>query len=82
LNRSFTELLITGHTDNMGSTDYNLELSQRRAEAVAAALRELNVPQTIRTVGMGEDQPLQSNQTPDGRAANRRVSFEFLKDRN
>jgi len=74
--------LITGHTDNMGSTDYNLELSQRRAEAVAAALRELNVPQTIRTVGMGEDQPLQSNQTPDGRAANRRVSFEFLKDRN
>lgn len=82
LNRSFTELLITGHTDNMGSTDYNLELSEQRAEAVATALRELDIPQTIRTVGMGEGEPLQNNHTPEGRAANRRVSFEFLKDRS
>lgn len=67
---------VIGHTDNTGSAAYNQDLSQRRAVAVASVLRETGVPAgRIAAFGMGEDQPVASNLTPDGRALNRRVEI-------
>lgn len=67
---------VTGHTDNRASAAYNQDLSERRAESVAAVLRMGGVaPSRIRTVGAGESQPIASNQTAAGMAANRRVEI-------
>jgi outer membrane protein OmpA-like peptidoglycan-associated protein len=67
---------VTGHTDSTGSAAYNQALSERRAESVAAVLRQGGVnPARIRTVGAGENQPIASNLTPEGRAQNRRVDI-------
>ena len=67
---------VIGHTDNTGSAAYNQDLSQRRAVAVASVLRENGVPSNrIVAVGRGEDQPIASNLTPEGRAKNRRVEI-------
>ena len=66
---------IAGHTDSIGRAAYNQNLSQRRAAAVAARLTdELGVdPERVRSAGYGEEQPVASNETAAGRAANRRV---------
>jgi outer membrane protein OmpA-like peptidoglycan-associated protein len=67
---------VIGHTDNSGSAAYNQQLSQDRAASVAAVLRGAGVPSArISTFGRGEDQPIASNLTPDGRAQNRRVEI-------
>jgi outer membrane protein OmpA-like peptidoglycan-associated protein len=67
---------VIGHTDNTGSAAYNQDLSQRRAVAVASVLRESGVPGSrVAAFGRGEDQPIASNLTPDGRAKNRRVEI-------
>ena len=67
---------VVGHTDSTGSGSYNLGLSTRRANAVAAVLIDAGVaPARIRTTGAGEDQPVASNLTPEGRAQNRRVEI-------
>ena len=67
---------IVGHTDNSGSAAYNQDLSQRRAVSVAEILRQSGVPSPrITAYGRGEDQPVASNLTPDGRAQNRRVEI-------
>lgn len=67
---------VTGHTDNTGSAGYNRDLSQRRAESVASVLRSGGVSGSrVRTVGAGENQPIATNQTSAGRAANRRVDI-------
>lgn len=67
---------VIGHTDNTGSAAYNQDLSQRRAVAVASILRESGVPgNRIAAFGRGEDQPIASNLTPEGRAKNRRVEI-------
>ncbi|MDX5351276.1 MAG: OmpA family protein [Paracoccaceae bacterium] len=67
---------VIGHTDNTGSAAYNQDLSQRRAVAVASILRENGVPSgRIAAYGRGEDQPIASNLTPEGRAQNRRVEI-------
>ncbi|MFT3974695.1 MAG: OmpA family protein [Amaricoccus sp.] len=67
---------VVGHTDNVGSTKYNQALSERRAAAVAEVLTQNNVPATrIHVVGMGYHQPVASNDTPGGRAQNRRVEI-------
>ena len=67
---------IIGHTDNTGSAAYNQDLSQRRAVSVASVLRESGVPGgRIAAYGRGEDQPIASNLTPEGRAKNRRVEI-------
>lgn len=71
-----TTVQIAGHTDNTGSAGYNQALSLRRAEAVAAVLDDSGVnPGRIRTVGRGEDNPIATNMTPEGRAQNRRVEI-------
>ena len=67
---------VIGHTDNSGSAAYNQDLSQRRAVSVANVLRESGVPNArIAAYGRGEDQPIASNLTPEGRSANRRVEI-------
>ncbi|MGR3291257.1 MAG: OmpA family protein [Paracoccaceae bacterium] len=67
---------VVGHTDNTGSAAYNRDLSARRANAVAAVLIANGVSGArIRSIGMGEDQPLASNLTVSGRAQNRRVEI-------
>jgi outer membrane protein OmpA-like peptidoglycan-associated protein len=69
-----TEILLEGHTDATGSEEHNLELSRARAQSVANYLAEQQVKATRFTImGYGESQPIASNDTPDGRAANRRV---------
>ncbi|HLQ02086.1 MAG TPA: OmpA family protein [Burkholderiales bacterium] len=69
-----TIIEIAGHTDNVGGADYNRQLSQRRASAVAQYLvsRGVTEPRVITAAG-GEDHPIASNSTEQGRAANRRV---------
>jgi outer membrane protein OmpA-like peptidoglycan-associated protein len=67
---------VIGHTDNTGTAAYNQDLSQRRAVSVAGILREGGVPGSrIAAFGRGEDAPIASNLTPDGRAQNRRVEI-------
>ncbi len=67
---------VIGHTDNTGSAAYNQDLSQRRAVSVANVLRESGVPNgRLTAYGRGEDQPIASNATVDGRAQNRRVEI-------
>jgi outer membrane protein OmpA-like peptidoglycan-associated protein len=74
-----TNVLIEGHTDATGTDDYNLELSRRRAQSVANFLASLNVSPTRFTImGYGESQPITSNDTADGRAANRRVEIGIM----
>ena len=67
---------VIGHTDNTGSAAYNQDLSQRRAVSVAGVLRDSGVPGgRVSAYGRGEDVPVASNLTPDGRAQNRRVEI-------
>lgn len=71
------KLEIDGYTDSVGSADHNLDLSKRRAQAVQAVLAsEFGVDASrLSSKGMGQASPIASNDTPDGRAANRRVEF-------
>ncbi len=65
---------VIGHTDNVGGAAFNLDLSQRRAQAVSSVLINAGVsPSRIRSVGRGEDAPVATNLTDAGRAQNRRV---------
>lgn len=66
---------IEGHTDSVGPEDYNMQLSQRRAQAVVDLLvNEYGIaPQRLKAVGFGETSPVASNDTKEGRAENRRV---------
>lgn len=69
-----TTVDVVGHTDSQGSAEYNMDLSARRAAAVAGVLLEEGVaPFRVRSFGRGEDQPVATNLTPEGRALNRRV---------
>jgi outer membrane protein OmpA-like peptidoglycan-associated protein len=68
-----SDLLIVGHTDDVGTEGYNQGLSERRADAAADYLRSRGVRRSIRTVGRGEDEPIASNASEDGRSKNRRV---------
>nr|WP_321511504.1 OmpA family protein [uncultured Celeribacter sp.] len=71
-----TTIQIIGHTDNTGSATYNQELSTRRASAVATIIRANGVASgRIQAYGRGEDAPVATNLTPEGRAQNRRVEI-------
>ena len=75
------ELTIEGHTDSVGSNQYNMGLSRRRAESVKAKLLEFGLTED-RIVGieaMGEEQPIATNETKEGRAQNRRVEFKLVQ---
>jgi len=72
-----TVVIIKGHTDSAGSSDSNLELSERRADSVRNYLVGQGVAShRISAVGMGEAFPVASNDTPVGRQMNRRVELE------
>lgn len=69
-----TNILLEGHTDSTGSEEYNLELSEKRAQSVENFLTTQNVnPARFTIVGYGESQPIASNDTKEGRSENRRV---------
>ena len=71
-----SDVLIVGHTDSVGTDAYNLDLSQRRAQAASAYLQSLGVPASrLHAVGKGESEPIQPNDTDAGRAQNRRVEI-------
>lgn len=73
-----TKVLIEGHTDSVGSDDYNIGLSERRARAVATELESRGIADSqIQTLGRGKDMPVASNSTPEGRQQNRRVEIVF-----
>jgi outer membrane protein OmpA-like peptidoglycan-associated protein len=71
-------VMIEGHTDSLGDEQYNLSLSQRRADAVSALLSARGVDgQRVRSSGLGEDYPTASNNSSAGRQQNRRVEIIF-----
>lgn len=67
---------IEGHTDAVGSNEYNLGLSQRRADSVRSYLMSRGISgDRMRTAGYGEERPVATNETDQGRAMNRRVEI-------
>ncbi|EPX84908.1 Outer membrane protein [Rubellimicrobium thermophilum DSM 16684] len=71
-----TTVNVIGHADSTGPAAYNQNLSEQRARAVANVLISAGVdPRRINVIGRGEDAPIASNQTPEGRQANRRVEI-------
>jgi len=74
-----TMIDVLGHTDSDGSEGYNQNLSERRAQSVATYLSGHGVtPVRVATHGYGEMQPIASNETPDGKAQNRRVEIKIV----
>jgi outer membrane protein OmpA-like peptidoglycan-associated protein len=75
------KIRIEGHTDSTGEAATNLKISERRANKVLEALVALGVdPARVTTAGMGEDFPIASNETEQGRNRNRRVDVILLDD--
>src|SRR5690606_35605644 len=72
---------IAGHTDSYGSNEYNSALSQRRVEAVKRYLinNGLAAVRIVKVKGYGEEVPIDTNETPEGRARNRRVEFKIVE---
>ncbi|HEX9248795.1 MAG TPA: OmpA family protein, partial [Gemmatimonadaceae bacterium] len=69
-----SQLLIVGHTDNVGDASYNQRLSERRSNSAAAYLAAQSVARTrIAATGKGESEPIATNETDAGRQQNRRV---------
>jgi outer membrane protein OmpA-like peptidoglycan-associated protein len=68
-----TEIMIVGHTDDIGSSSYNQGLSERRASSASSYLRSQGVAKSIDTRGRGENEPIASNESEAGRDQNRRV---------
>lgn len=74
-----TRVQVAGHTDSDGAASYNQRLSERRANAVADVLRSGGVRSSrINAFGRGEDQPVASNLTEQGKAQNRRVEIVIV----
>jgi OOP family OmpA-OmpF porin len=75
--KSYISLLrVEGHTDNSGEPGKDQQLSEKRAMAVCSALVKLGVDcKRLIAVGFGSSKPVEENSTPEGKAANRRISF-------
>ncbi|MFM9839036.1 MAG: OmpA family protein [Cyclobacteriaceae bacterium] len=72
------ELIVSGHTDNVGKESYNLNLSSQRAEAVAEYFLDKGIaPEQVTFGGFGSAQPIVTNDTPEGRRKNRRVEIRI-----
>jgi outer membrane protein OmpA-like peptidoglycan-associated protein/uncharacterized protein YegL len=73
-------IIITGHTDNAGSSDYNLDLSMKRAESVKRALINFGIDQKrVQAFGRGETMPYVPNDTEENRSRNRRIEIDLIK---
>jgi OOP family OmpA-OmpF porin len=71
------QVTLEGHTDSIGTEEYNMALGQRRADSVAEFLASQGVPmEDMTTVSYGETRPVAPNDTPEGRALNRRVEIK------
>ncbi|WP_226064425.1 OmpA family protein [Kaistella polysaccharea] len=82
-NNPDTNINIYGYTDSKGSDNYNLSLSDRRAAAVKTYLVSKGLASSrMITMGMGEQEPIASNDTDEGRAQNRRVEFAITANEN
>jgi len=69
-------VVVAGHTDSIGTAEYNRDLSQRRAESVSTYLQTQGIAgNRMRTIGYGEERPVATNETDAGRAQNRRVEI-------
>ena len=74
------EIELSGHTDNVGSDDYNMTLSQKRADAVKDYLVSKGIAANrLQSKGYGKTKPIATNATESGREQNRRVEFTILK---
>jgi outer membrane protein OmpA-like peptidoglycan-associated protein len=74
-----SNVLILGHTDDVGGSAYNRGLSQRRADSAAAYLSSQGVERRrIEARGLGESEPVESNEEEEGRARNRRVEVAIF----
>jgi outer membrane protein OmpA-like peptidoglycan-associated protein len=77
-----TDIRIEGHTDNTGDDQYNQELSMKRAESVSNYTKIKGIKgDRITTIGYGETQPVESNETAEGRAKNRRVDIAIMANK-
>ena len=71
-----TDIMIVGYTDGVGSQDYNLPLSQKRAASVVTYLKSKGIASSrLSSIGLGKEEPRGDNSTEAGRAQNRRVEF-------
>ncbi|MFT4938011.1 MAG: outer membrane protein OmpA-like peptidoglycan-associated protein [Paraglaciecola sp.] len=78
-----TTLMVEGHTDNVGSDDANQHLSESRAKGVKNYLTQVGVDtRRVTTMGMGEYQPIDTNDSPAGRLKNRRVELKIMPIRS
>jgi outer membrane protein OmpA-like peptidoglycan-associated protein len=77
------EVVVAGHTDATGDADYNLDLSRQRANAVSDYLRERGAlsKANVLVQGLGEQQPIATNETTEGRQRNRRVEITLRENR-
>lgn len=74
-------ITVEGHTDSLGTDAYNEALAIRRAETVFQFLRQGGIdPERMQVIGYGEARPLATNETPEGRAENRRVELRVVAD--
>jgi OmpA-OmpF porin, OOP family len=79
--KSGRKVVIEGHTDNVGSDENNQGLSERRAQSVQSALMQRDVARSqVTALGKGENFPIASNDSADGRRSNRRVELIFTED--
>lgn len=78
-NNPDTDILIVGHTDNVGSESYNMDLSKRRAQSVKSLLVNDGVSGSrLKTDGRGKSEPIADNGSAEGRAQNRRVEIVIV----
>lgn len=78
IQHSSVHVTITGFTDSSGPEAFNLQLSQKRAQSVADYMVERGIkPSRLTVQGLGEAKPIADNDTPEGRAKNRRVEIKF-----
>ena len=76
-----SRVIVEGHTDNVGSEEYNQGLSERRAENVMNFLIEQGVtPSRLTAIGYGFSRPISDNETSEGRAKNRRTQFRIISN--
>ncbi|WP_175402826.1 OmpA family protein [Mangrovivirga cuniculi] len=78
---SSLQVKIEGHTDDVGTEEYNIKLSERRAESVADYLISNGIMESrIEFLGWGESKPLVENNSSENRATNRRVEFTIMEN--